>query len=125
MSLDEMAPPETEAPAVLRVDELAVEFRGVKALQDVSFSIPRGGISSVIGPNGAGKTTLFNCISGVAKHQGTVELDGRDLSRLRADRRATLGIARTFQTPLLIASSRRWRTCSWVRTPASAAASWD
>ena len=71
-----------------------------QALADVSFSIPSGGISAVIGPNGAGKTTLFNCISGVARHVGKVELEGRDLSRVRADRRAALGIARTFQTPL-------------------------
>ena len=87
----------------LRVQALGVSFRGVQALQDVSFSIPAGGVSAVIGPNGAGKTTLFNCISGVARHVGRVELDGRDLSRLRADRRAALGIARTFQTPLLVA----------------------
>ncbi|MFI7067228.1 ABC transporter ATP-binding protein [Kribbella sp. NPDC050124] len=86
----------------LRVEALGVNFRGVQALQDVTFSIPADGVSAVIGPNGAGKTTLFNCISGVARHVGKVELDGRDLSRVRADRRAALGIARTFQTPLLI-----------------------
>lgn len=86
----------------LRVDELGVSFRGVQALQDVSFSIPAGGISAVIGPNGAGKTTLFNCVSGVVRHTGRVELEGHDLSRLHADRRAALGIARTFQTPLLV-----------------------
>ena len=94
------------APSVrstLRVESLGVSFRGVQALADVSFSIPVGGVSAVIGPNGAGKTTLFNCISGVARHTGMVELEGRDLSRLRADQRAALGIARTFQTPLLIA----------------------
>jgi branched-chain amino acid transport system ATP-binding protein len=88
--------------AALRVQALGVSFRGVQALQDVSFSIPAGGVSAVIGPNGAGKTTLFNCISGVARHAGTVELEGRDLSRVRADGRAALGIARTFQAPLLI-----------------------
>jgi len=86
----------------LRVDSLGVSFRGVRALEDVSFSIPAGGVSAVIGPNGAGKTTLLNCISGVVRHDGTVELEGRDLSRLRADRRAALGVARTFQTPLVV-----------------------
>src|SRR5688572_5147704 len=86
----------------LRVHALGVDFSGVRALEDVSFSVPAGGVSAVIGPNGAGKTTLFNCISGVARHEGTVELEGRDLTHLRADRRAALGIARTFQTPLLI-----------------------
>ncbi|WP_255621041.1 ABC transporter ATP-binding protein [Pseudonocardia sp. DSM 110487] len=86
----------------LRVHALGVDFSGVRALEDVSFSVPAGGVSAVIGPNGAGKTTLFNCISGVARHDGTVELEGCDLTHLRADRRAALGIARTFQTPLLI-----------------------
>jgi branched-chain amino acid transport system ATP-binding protein len=90
------------ARAALVVDGLGVSFRGVQALEDVTFSIPAGGISAVIGPNGAGKTTLFNCISGVTGHAGAVRLNGRDLSRMRADRRAALGIARTFQTPLLI-----------------------
>src|SRR5688572_8550842 len=93
---------ETAQETALRVNALGVSFAGVQALQDVSFSIPAGGVSAVIGPNGAGKTTLLNCISGVVRHEGTVELEGRDLSRLRADRRAALGIARTFQTPLLV-----------------------
>ncbi|MGI5460946.1 ABC transporter ATP-binding protein [Streptomyces sp. CA-249302] len=86
----------------LLVDELGVGFRGVQALQDVSFAIPAGGVSAVIGPNGAGKTTLFNCVSGVVRHTGRVALEGHDLSRLPADRRAALGVARTFQTPLLV-----------------------
>jgi branched-chain amino acid transport system ATP-binding protein len=86
----------------LTVENLGISFSGVQALQDVTFAIPAGGISAIIGPNGAGKTTLFNCISGVARHSGRVLLEGRDLSRLTADRRAGLGIARTFQTPLLV-----------------------
>jgi branched-chain amino acid transport system ATP-binding protein len=90
------------APAALQVQSLGVSFSGVRALDDVSFSIPNGGVSAVIGPNGAGKTTLFNCISGVARHGGRVLLHGEDLSGLRADQRSALGIARTFQTPLLI-----------------------
>jgi branched-chain amino acid transport system ATP-binding protein len=88
--------------ATLRVTDVGVSFRGVKALREVTFAIPPGGVSAVIGPNGAGKTTLFNCISGVTRHEGIVELDGRELSGMRADQRAALGIARTFQTPLLI-----------------------
>jgi branched-chain amino acid transport system ATP-binding protein len=88
--------------AILQVEHVGVSFRGVRALDDVSFEIPKGGISAVIGPNGAGKTTLFNCISGVTRHKGDVRLADRVLTGLRADQRAGLGIARTFQTPLLI-----------------------
>jgi branched-chain amino acid transport system ATP-binding protein len=93
---------EHAAGPALVVEGLGVSFRGVRALEDVTFSVPAGGVSAVIGPNGAGKTTLFNCVSGVTRHEGTVLLEGRDLTRLRADRRAALGIARTFQTPLLV-----------------------
>ena len=91
------------AVPVLDVEGVGVSFQGVKALDDISFSVPVGGVTAVIGPNGAGKTTLFNCISGVTRHLGRVQLNGHDLSQLRADRRAAMGIARTFQTPLLIA----------------------
>ena len=102
--LDEMAPTETEAPAVRvrRIGESRWSSGACKHSRTCPSRSPPVVISAVIGPNGAGKTTLFNCISGVARHDGTVELEGRDLSRLRADRRAALGIARTFQTPLLI-----------------------
>lgn len=96
-----MAQQEIDEP-VLRIERIGVSFRGIRALDDVSFDVPRGGITAVIGPNGAGKTTLFNCISGIYAHEGRVELAGEDVSRLRADRRAARGITRTFQTPVLI-----------------------
>lgn len=86
----------------LRLDGVGVAFRGVRALADVSFDVPSGGMSAVIGPNGAGKTTLFNCISGIYRHEGDIALAGESIRALRSDRRARAGIARTFQTPTLI-----------------------
>ena len=86
----------------MSIKGVGVSFRGIRALDDVSFDVPRGGLTAVIGPNGAGKTTLFNCISGIYAHEGSIELAGEDVSRLRSDRRAARGISRTFQTPLLI-----------------------
>ncbi len=84
--------------ARLEVDELSLAFGGVKALDQVSFTVAEGSITAVIGPNGAGKTSLFNAISGLYKPDaGRLRLDGRDITRLAAWRRAGLGLARTFQ----------------------------
>lgn len=90
-----------DVPA-LRLERVGISFRGVRALSDVTFDVPAGGMSAVIGPNGAGKTTLFNCISGIYRHEGEIALAGRPMRGLRADRRTRAGIARTFQTPTLI-----------------------
>ena len=77
-------------------------YAGLLAVDRVDLAIPQGGVHAVIGPNGAGKTTLFNLISGlVAPSTGTIALDGRDITRLAADARARLGLARTFQTARL------------------------
>ena len=83
---------------MLRVDGIELSFGGVKALQGVSFEAAAGEITGVIGPNGAGKTSLFNVISGFYKpSQGKVFVAGQDISGLRPDARAALGLARTFQ----------------------------
>lgn len=92
----------TTAPPALRLSGVGIGFRGVQALDAVTFDVPTGGVSAVIGPNGAGKTTLFNCISGIYHHDGTIALHGEQVDGLRAFRRARAGIARTFQTPALI-----------------------
>lgn len=83
---------------MLSVKDVHLAFGGVKALQGVSFEAREGEITGIIGPNGAGKTSLFNVISGFYKPtQGRVEMAGKDVTRLRPDKRAELGVARTFQ----------------------------
>jgi branched-chain amino acid transport system ATP-binding protein len=75
-----------------------LSFGGIKALKGVSFDAAKGNITGIIGPNGAGKTSLFNVISGFYKpDSGSVLVDGRDLSGMKPNARAELGIARTFQ----------------------------
>lgn len=80
------------------VDHLSISFGGIKALQDISFTMEKGEIFAVIGPNGAGKTTLFNCISGLYRPDtGTIRFKGENTTRLKPDVIAKKGIARTFQ----------------------------
>ena len=99
------APPSGGAPTapLLSVSGVSVRFGGVQAVRDVSISVHPAQILSVIGPNGAGKTTLLNIISGfVRPDRGSVYLAGRELTHMRVDLRAKLGLARTFQTPRLL-----------------------
>ncbi|HEY1689480.1 MAG TPA: ABC transporter ATP-binding protein [Solirubrobacteraceae bacterium] len=84
--------------APLAVQGVTVRFGGLTALERVSLEVADGEVLGVIGPNGAGKTTLFNCISGFVKPQsGTISWRGQQLERMRSDRRAGKGIARTLQ----------------------------
>jgi branched-chain amino acid transport system ATP-binding protein len=84
--------------SLLATRGLTRRYAGLVAVDGVDLAIPDGGVHAVIGPNGAGKTTLFNMISGlVAPSSGEVLFGGADVTRLPADRRARLGIARTFQ----------------------------
>jgi branched-chain amino acid transport system ATP-binding protein len=84
--------------ARLDLDGVGKSFRGLRAVHDVSFSVPAGAIHALIGPNGAGKTTIFNMIAGVyAPDAGAVLLDGRAISGLRPDRVCDAGVGRTFQ----------------------------
>jgi branched-chain amino acid transport system ATP-binding protein len=72
------------------------------ALDDVALSVEPGEIIGLAGPNGAGKTTLFDVLSGRVKaDSGAVTLAGEDITRLAAHRRARMGLARTFQAPLV------------------------
>lgn len=83
---------------ILRTEGLTKSFGGLRAVNDVSFSLEKGEILGLIGPNGAGKTTLINLISGLyLPTQGRVFFEGRDISQWRAHRVNNLGIARTFQ----------------------------
>ena len=95
---------ELEKSEILSVEELAIHFGGVHALQNVSLTANRGEVTGVIGPNGAGKTTLFNCLSGLLRpDHGKVLFDGNPL-RGTPMVRGRRGLGRTFQTPRLFRS---------------------
>jgi branched-chain amino acid transport system ATP-binding protein len=86
-----------ESP-LLEVRNVSLSFRGVRALNHVFFSVAKGELFSIIGPNGAGKTSMLNCISGrYLPSEGRILLEGRDVTALRTNARAALGIGRTFQ----------------------------
>jgi len=88
----------TDKQVKLRIDDLSLSFGGVKALTEVSLDIRDNEILAIIGPNGAGKTALLNCINGFYKPQkGEIHYDGQRITRMRPDKLAKLGIARTFQ----------------------------
>ena len=82
----------------LATDSLSVAFGGLAAVKNLSIDIKQGKVHGLIGPNGAGKTTLINAISGlVPLSGGRILFDGSDIARLPPNRRARLGIGRTFQ----------------------------
>lgn len=83
---------------LLEVNDLAVSFGGIKAVDGLSFSVHEGEIVSVIGPNGAGKTSAFNCISGFYRpNQGAVVFAGEQITRRKPSYITKRGMARTFQ----------------------------
>lgn len=83
---------------LLEVSELLMVFQGLTALDQVSFTLEEGSITSLIGPNGAGKTTMFNCITGMyTPTAGRVRFGGQDITAARPHLIARHGIARTFQ----------------------------
>jgi branched-chain amino acid transport system ATP-binding protein len=89
----------------LSVHDLALNFGGLRAVDRVTFSIDAGRIHGLIGPNGAGKTTIFNCITGFYRpSSGRIRFLEHDITGLRPDQVARLGIARTFQNVQLFGS---------------------
>ncbi len=85
--------------AVLEVQDLGVQFGGVQALENISFSVAPGKIIGVMGPNGAGKTTLFNLITGVYRPSaGRILFGGKEMQGLGPSRACRAGIGRTFQS---------------------------
>jgi branched-chain amino acid transport system ATP-binding protein len=82
----------------MRIEKLSLSFGGVRALIDLSLEIRNKELLAVIGPNGAGKTCILNCINGFYKpQQGEIYFESKKITRLRPDKIAKMGIARTFQ----------------------------
>ncbi len=82
----------------LTIEKLEMQFKGVKAVQNVSMKLEQGKLYALIGTNGAGKTTIINMISGVLKPtSGTISFLGQNITGMRPDRIARLGITRTYQ----------------------------
>lgn len=91
--------------ALLELENVSIAFGGLKAIDNVSFSIEEGTIFGLIGPNGAGKTTMFNIITANYKPtSGKVTFCGKDISRFKPNVIVNLGIARTFQNIRLFSS---------------------
>ena len=83
---------------VLEVRNLSIAFGGLRAVDDVSFTIERNRITTIIGPNGAGKSTVFNLICGALRPRaGQIFIDGVDHTGLAPDRMQAAGLARSFQ----------------------------
>lgn len=90
---------------VLSVRDLSVSYGGVQALAGASLEVAAAEIVGIVGPNGAGKTTLFDAVSGfVATSAGEVVVDSTDVTGMRPDERARLGLARSFQDARLFSS---------------------
>ena len=86
------------AGPILQVEGLTRRFGGITAVDDVSFHLDHGKILGLIGPNGAGKTTIFDLISGLTPlNGGRIHLNGVDVTSWGPDKRATVGLGRSFQ----------------------------
>jgi branched-chain amino acid transport system permease protein len=91
--------------AVLEAKDVSKRFGGVRALKSATVEVVAGQITALIGPNGSGKTTLLNaCCGYIAPDEGSITILGRDVSKDPAYKRARLGMARTFQQPILFPS---------------------
>jgi branched-chain amino acid transport system ATP-binding protein len=85
--------------SLLQLDKVTKTFGGLKAVDNVSYTVESGSIVGLIGPNGAGKTTIFNLITGNYRpNQGDIRFEERSVVKLPTHQIVALGIARTFQT---------------------------
>ena len=83
---------------ILRVIDLTMRFGGITAIENLSFEVEKGTITSLIGPNGSGKTSLFNCVTGFYRAtDGDIIFDSRSLIGMKPNRITHRGIIRTFQ----------------------------
>ena len=88
----------TEKDLLLTINEISLNFGGLQAINNLSFNVEKGTITSLIGPNGAGKTSLFNVISGFYKPiSGSIIFQNEEISTVNTHLRAKKGLARTFQ----------------------------
>ncbi len=95
----------TAAEVLLRAENVSKRFGGVQALDSVSLDVRAGESLGIIGPNGAGKTTFFDVLSGFVRGDaGRIHFDGRDVTHLGPERRARLGLVRSFQDARLFAT---------------------
>ncbi len=86
------------AESILTLENVAVAFGALRAVDGVSTTVTRGERRALIGPNGAGKTTLFNAVTGMyPPTEGRVVFEGADVTRMPPEKRAARGMARTFQ----------------------------
>ncbi len=89
---------------LLEVDDIRLSFKGVRAIDGVSFHVEEGELFAIIGPNGAGKTSIFNSLNQVyVPQEGDIRWEGRSLMGMKPNEIAELGIARTFQNIELFA----------------------
>jgi len=94
----DQSPEERGYEHLVEFDAVELSFKGVKALDKVSFHVDDGELFAVIGPNGAGKTSTFNCLNGVYRPQaGDIRWKGKSILGVRPDLIAGMGVARTFQ----------------------------
>lgn len=89
----------TETEPLLVIEDVARSFGGVRAVDGVSFSVPRGSLTGLIGPNGAGKSSVLGMVAGAIRpDRGRILLDGEDIAGLRPYQVARRGVIRTFQS---------------------------
>src|SRR5699024_7132943 len=97
--------PAAKSAPLLEIRNIAKNFSGLKALDDVSFAVSKGEIAALIGPNGAGKTTMFDIITGFTRpNGGSVIFDGEEITKTPPHRLAERGIVRSFQTAKIFPS---------------------
>ena len=109
-------PPAADAPVVLSCAGVTKRFGGVTAVDDVDLELRQGQILGLIGQNGAGKTTLFDCVSGFLRvDEGRIRVQGTDVTDLRPEQRAALGLGRSFQEARLFPSLTTAETLALAR----------
>ena len=95
----------SDVMGILEIRDCTIRFGGLTAVKSLNMSLERGALYGLIGPNGAGKTTVFNLLTGVYRpNEGSIELDGKSIVRLKPSRIAQLGMSRTFQNIRLFRS---------------------